>query len=108
MQKADAVEVIDIVVDDADGKGRVEGEAINQLPKKLTVPSKSPVPDRQHGDEGEDDKILAATWYLGGVIDIKTMWKVARRSFVVLCKLLQTFSTRQQLSAAGPKQDPLW
>ena len=57
MHEADVVEVKDVVVDDVDEEGGVEGEAGNQLLQELGVPPKSPVPDR--GEDffiGEDDK----------------------------------------------------
>ena len=57
MQEADVVEVKDVVVDDVDEEGGVEGEAGDQLLQELGVSPKSPVPDR--GEDffiGEDDK----------------------------------------------------
>ena len=44
MQEADVVEVIDIVVDDVEDEGGVEGDAGHQLLQQLSVPPKSPVP----------------------------------------------------------------
>ena len=57
MHEADVVEVKDVVVDDVDEEGGVEGEAGDQLLQELGVSPKCPVPDR--GDDfltGEDDK----------------------------------------------------
>ena len=57
MQEADVVEVKDVVVDDVDEEGGVEGEAGDQLLQELGVSPKCPVPER--GEDfftGEDDK----------------------------------------------------
>ena len=48
MHEADVVQVIDIVVDEADDEGGVEGKAGHQLLQQLSVSPKGPVP-------GQDD-----------------------------------------------------
>ena len=48
MQEVDVVEVKDVVVDDVDEEGGVEGEAGNQLLQEFGVPPKSSVPDPHH------------------------------------------------------------
>ena len=44
MQKADIVEVIQVVVDDVDNKGGIEGEAGKELLQKLSVTSQGSIP----------------------------------------------------------------
>ena len=44
MQKADIVEVIQVVVDDVDNKGGVEGKTGEELLQKLSVASQCSIP----------------------------------------------------------------
>ena len=112
MQEADVVEVIDIVVDDVEDEGGVEGDAGHQLLQQLGVPPKSPVPGASSSSRWchvvkimRKQKFVSAAWYPGcGMIQPKTMWKVARQDF--LCKLLQTLLCHT--NSCLPKQDFHW
>ena len=44
MQKADIVEVIQVVVDKVDNKGGVEGETVEELLQKFSVTSQCSIP----------------------------------------------------------------
>ena len=44
MQKADIVEVIQVVVDKVDNKGGVEGETVEELLQKFSVTPKCSIP----------------------------------------------------------------
>ena len=44
MQKADIVEVIQVVVDEVDNKGEIEGETGEELLQKLSVTSQGSIP----------------------------------------------------------------
>ena len=82
MHEADVVEVKDVVVDDVDEEGGVEGEAGDKLLQELGVSPKSPVPDR--GEDffiGEDDKETERNgqWHDISVGEKEQSGKVANR-----------------------------
>ena len=84
MHEADVVEVIDIVVDEADDEGGVEGDAGHQLLQQLSVSTKGPVLAQDHDKESKTGMI---SWWNDPV---KNNLESCKTVFCSWCRLKQT------------------
>ena len=86
MHEADVVEVIDIVVDEADDEGGVEWEAGDQLLQQLSVSTKGPVPGQDDDKESEIANGMISWWN----DPVKNNLESCTTVFCSWCKQLQT------------------
>ena len=93
MDEADVVEVIDIVVDEAENEGGVEGEAGHQLLQQLSVSTKRPVPAQDHDKESKTGMI---SWWNDPVKNNLESCKTVFCSWCKLCLLHQQLSSQNK------------
>ena len=86
MHEADVVEVIEVVIDEADDEGGVEGKAGQQLLQQLSVSPKRPVPGQDDDKESGIGNSMISWWN----DPVENNLESSKTVFCSWCKLKQT------------------